>query len=168
MSFLARENSRATLLLGYVREHMPDTGNRITYDEVIDVIDLDASEITTRDLGSVLSGVVAEVNKRLHRDGDWRHLANIETVGYQIATPAELREESMSRMRRTMRMQVANQRAIEKAIRHPDSTPGERKRAADAAAAQAALLTLIRREQRKIRHVWPAEETSPVDSTVTP
>jgi hypothetical protein len=159
MSFLPNENSRASIVLGYVREYLTDAGQTITYDEMLGLLDI---ERTAADMSFLLSGVVAEVNKRLHRDGDWRHLANVPSVGYRIASPSDLRAEALGRMRRSERQQVANQRAIEKAIRHPDASPVERKRAADASAAQAGLLMLIRKEQRKIRNLWPAPETSPV------
>jgi hypothetical protein len=159
MSFLPNESSRASIVLGFVKDHCHDAGQTITYSEMLGLVDVDAS---VDDPTLLLSGVVAEVNKRLHRDGDWRHLANVPTVGYRIASTDDLRSESFARMRRSERQQIANQRAIEKVIRHPDATPNERKRAADASAAQAALLMMMRREQRKIRQLWPAEETSPV------
>ena len=160
MSFLPNENSRASIVLGFVREFMVDAGQTITYTELLDMLDL--SHVPQRDASFVLSGVVMEVNKRLHRDGDWRHLTNVEGVGYRVASPADLRAENVARMRRVERQQVANQRAIEKAIRHPDASGQERKQAADAAQAQAALLMLFRKEHRKIRKLWPAPETSPV------
>ena len=160
MSFLPNENSRASIILGYVREYMTDAGNTVTYSELLAMLDL--PDVPHREASFVLSSVVMEVNKRLHRDGDWRHLTNVEGIGYRIASPSDLRAENVSRMRRVERQQVANQRAIEKAIRHPDAGALERKRAADAAQAQAALLMLFRKEHRKIRNLWPASETSPV------
>lgn len=160
MSFLPNENSRASIVLGYVRDYMTDAGQTVTYSELLAMLDLE--HVNHRDASFILSGVVMEVNKRLHRDGDWRHLTNVENVGYRIATPTDLRAENVARMRRVERQQVANQRAIEKAIRHPDASALERKQAADAAQAQAALLMLFRKEHRKIRNLWPAPETSPV------
>ena len=158
--FLAVENARASTLLAYVRDYMPDTGDQITYTEVLDLLEM--NDVDPKTVGSVLSGVVAVVNKRLHRDGDHRHLSNIATVGYCIGTPARMREEVISRMRAVDRQMVANLRLTEKIVRHPDATTAERKRAADAAAAQAALLSMVRRDQRRVRAAWPAEETSPV------
>lgn len=159
MSFLPNESSRASVVLGFVRDHCHDAGQTITYSEMLALVDV---EVEVSDPSTLLAGVVAEVNKRLHRDGDWRHLVNVQMVGYRVASPDDLRSESFARMRRSERQQIANQRAIEKVIRHPDATPTERKRAADASAAQAALLMMMRREQRKIRQLWPSEEKSPV------
>jgi hypothetical protein len=160
MAFIPSENSRATVLVGYVLEHMPEVGDQLTYTEMLDLCGFDE---TPPDPATVLSGVVAEVNKRLHRAGDWRHLSNVQKVGYRIASPSQLRTEVFGRMRHVKRQHIANQRAIEKVIRHPDATAAERKRAADAASQHAALLTLLTREQRKIQKSWPAEEVSPVE-----
>lgn len=153
--FLPNENSRASILLGYVREHMHDAGDQVTYEEVLTLLEVDADP---KQAGSLLSGVIATVNKRLHRAGDWRHLSNVQTVGYRIANPADIRHEALARLRMIERQAVASLRATEKGIRHPDATPGERKRAADAAAAQANALSMMRRENRKIKQAWPAEE----------
>lgn len=149
------------MLHAYVREHLIDVGDFVSYPELIDMFDL-GETVPVAMAGSVLSGVVAVVNRRLHRDGDHRHLVNVATAGYRVGSPRDLREEAMSRMRAVDRQQIANLRLIEKVIRHPDATAAERKRAADAAAAQAALLTLVRRDQRRIQTMWPSEETSPV------
>lgn len=157
--FLPNEHSRASLLLDYLRAEMLNAGDCISY---IDVLELLGVEADPREASSLLSEVISTVNKRLYNDGDWRHLATVETVGYRIATPADLRHETFARLRRSERQQVATQRAIVKVIRHPDSTAAEQRRASDAAAAQAPLLMIQRREQRKIRRMWPAEETSPV------
>lgn len=162
MGFLPSENSRASILLGYVNEYMTEAGDAITYDEVLGLIDVDRSEIKTPYVSQELSSLIATVNKRLHREGDWRHLVNEVGVGYRIGTPPEVRHEVVNRMRWVDRQQVSSLRAIEKVVRHPDATPGERKRAADAAASQAALLRLVRREQMKMRKAWVEEETSPV------
>ena len=107
---------------------------------------------------TLLSGVVGEVNKRLHRSGEHRHLVNVEGTGYKIASPSEMRSEFLARQRAVDRQQVNNLRLVEKVVRHPETTAAERKRASDAVNAQAALLALVRREQRKIRSGWPAEE----------
>lgn len=162
MGFLPSENSRASILLGYVCEHMTEAGDSITYDEVLGLIGLDRSEIKGPYVSQELSSLISTVNKRLHREGDWRHLVNEVSVGYRIGTPSEIRCEVINRMRWIDRQQVSSLRAIEKGVRHPDATPGERKRAADAAASQAALVRLVRREQRKMRSAWVAEEVSPV------
>lgn len=157
--FLPNENSRASILLDYVRAEMVNAGDCLSYEDTLKLVGVEAD---IHEASQLLSGVVNVVNKRLHRDGDWRHLSTVEMVGYRIATPAELRLETMARLRRSERQQVATQRAIEKVIRHPDATTAEQRRATDAAAAQAPLLMIQRRELQKIRRLWPTEETSPV------
>lgn len=159
MSFLPNESSRASIVLGFVREHMHDVGASISYSEMLALIELDTE---VADVSTLLSGVVAEVNKRLHRDGDWRHLANVPTAGYRIASPEDLRSESMARMRRSQQQQVANIRAIEKVVRHPDATVEVRKRASDASAAQGAFLQVMSHHAKKVRVAWPSSEQSPV------
>ena len=158
--FTPSENSRSSIILGYVKEHLTEVGNLLPYGEMLALIDLDETQVP--DPPTLLSGIVAQINKRLHQSGDWRHLINVPTVGYRIAAPGEIRCEVLGRMRHVDRQQVNNLRAIEKVVRHPDTTPAERQRAADAVNAQQALLTMVRREQRKIRSAWPAEESSPV------
>jgi hypothetical protein len=138
---------------------MTDTGDIVTYEHVLDLLGIEHHGGNASD---VLSGIVSNVNKRLHRAGDWRHLVNVVKVGYRIGSPAEVRSEVLGRMRWVDRQNVSALRAIEKVVRHPDATIGERQRAANAAAAQSALLQLVRREHRKVRSNWPEEETSPV------
>lgn len=157
--FESIDESRLTKLHAYVSEYLIDAGDSISYPEIAEILELPSSEGDSR---ATIYQTVTDVNKRLWRDGDWRHLINIENSGYRIATPVELREDAFDRMRRSERQQVANRRAIEKVIRHPDATPGERKRATDAANKQAVLLAMLRREQRSIKKLWPAEEVSPV------
>lgn len=156
--FTPNENSRASLLLGYVREHMEEAGDTVTYEEVAGILGLEECD----DPGSAFSSIITVVNKRLHRDGDWRHLVNVAKLGYRVGTPNDVRQETLSRQRWVERQQASALRATEKIVRHPDATPGERQRAANAAASQAALLQMVRREHRKIRKAWPAEEESPV------
>jgi hypothetical protein len=162
--FVPSENSRASVILGYVKDHMIEVGDLLTYTEMLGLIEVDPSIVP--DPPTLLSGIVAQINKRLHQAGDWRHMINVPTVGYRIAAPGEIREEVLGRMRHVDRQQVNNLRAIEKVVRHPDTTPAERKRAADAVSAQQALLTMVRREQTKIRNAWPAEESSPIPGPV--
>jgi hypothetical protein len=159
MSFLPDENSRASRLFDYVREYMVEDGTTITYAELADMFGMD--ELTLRD-HRVSSDVVAKVNTRLHRDGDHRHLISISNVGYRIATPQEARGEVLSRTRAIDRQQVSVLRTIEKIVRHPNASMAERTRAANAAQQQANLLSMTRREHRKMRAAWKPEETSPV------
>lgn len=161
MSFLPSETSRPSILHGYVKDYMAEMGDTVTYKEVLGLFDMD---LELPEPARLLSKVIDDVNRRLHRDGDWRWLINVERIGYRIATPEEVRLYNFAGMRRRERQQVRELRATETIIRNPSSTPGERKRAADAAASQAALLQLMRREQRKIKRAWPAEEVSPVPS----
>jgi hypothetical protein len=158
--FTTSENGRATIIYGYTKDHLVEVGDVITYDEMLDLLEIPKADIA--DPSSTLSGVISQVNKRLHQSGCWRHLINIPNVGYRIARPGELRSEVFGRMRHIERQQVTNLRAIEKVVRHPDATAGERKRAADAAATQSRLLQLVRHEQRKMRRQWPEEEVSPI------
>jgi hypothetical protein len=158
--FTISENGRATIIFNYAREHLCEVGDQVTYEEILDLLDID-NEIMP-DPGSTLSTVIGQVNKRFHQAGDWRHLINMPNVGYRIARPGELRHEVFGRMRHIERQQVNNLRAIEKVVRHPDASASERKRAADAAAAQSQLLQMVRHHQRKMRRQWPEEEVSPV------
>ena len=158
MPFVPSTDSRATRLLDYVRQFMPSTGDQIGYDAALEVIGV-AYEGPPTD---VLSSVVGIVNRRLHRDGDWRQLVNVATVGYRVATPEELRLEMLTASRSAVRKQVHAQRSIESTIRHPDASVAERRRAADASALNAQLLRLMRREHGRIRRAWPKDETSPV------
>lgn len=160
MSFVPSENSRASLLLAYVLDQMDDVSHQVTYRQICEICGIPRSEDATESM--LVSGVVGEVNKRLHRSGDWRQLVNVPNVGYKIGTPAELRELVLGRHRHVQRQMLSMIRESEAVIRHPDSTAGERKRAADATAAQAALLQMVRRDQRRIRRSWHAEEISPV------
>lgn len=162
MTFLPNENSRASKVLDYVREQMTETGDLVTYEMLCDIIDLPLVGLDRRDIVSKLSGLIDEVNKRLHRDGDWRHLYNVVTQGYRIASAADIRQENLGRMRQSEATQTRALRAIEKAIRHPDATAAERRQAADVAANQGALLALSKKEHRKVRALWPKEEVSPV------
>jgi hypothetical protein len=156
--FTPDEKSRTAVIYAYTREHMTEVGDMLTYEEAFGLLDLEP----VPDAGSAFASLISKVNARLARDGDWRHLQNAVGAGYRIASPAELREETLGRMRHVERQQIATQRAIEKVIRHPDATVVERKRATDAAASLAALRTLVRREQRKVRNAWPKDEQSPV------
>lgn len=162
MTFLPNENSRASKLLDYIREQMHETGDLVTYEQLCEIIDLPLVGLDRRDIVSKLSGLIDEVNKRLHRDGDWRHLYNVVTQGYRISSMVDVRQENLSRMRQAEASQVRALRVVEKGIRHPDATVAERRRASDAAAAQGALLALSKKEHRKVRALWPREETSPV------
>jgi DNA-binding winged helix-turn-helix (wHTH) protein len=159
--FMPNDNSRASVLHAYVCEHLPEAGDIVTYAELRDMLDVDEGD---RFISSVLSPVIALVNKKLHRDGEHRHLVNVENVGYRIASPSDIRVETLGRLRHIDRQQVMALRAMEKAVRHPDASASERKRAADAVAQQAALMQMTRREQAKLRRMWPADEVSPVES----
>jgi hypothetical protein len=159
MPFLPQENSRASLLADLVRS-IDEQGTMISYSDIFDLFDMDDKPVDQAQ--PFLSSVVAKANQRLHRDGDWRHLQNVPTVGYRVASPAGLRDEVMARQRSAQRTMIAALRASEKVIRHPNASVLERRQATDAVTAQAALLTMVRREQRKIRNAWPADERSPV------
>lgn len=163
MTFLPNENSRASLLLDYVEQHLVDVGDTVTYEEVFDICQIEDTEKLAM-AGTYLSSVVDTVNKRLHRQGDWRHLQSVERVGYKIGSPETIRVEVISRHRQMIGMQVRALRATEKVIRHPTATAAERKRAADAAASQAAYLDMMRRHKRRLVDAWQPEETSPVDA----
>lgn len=162
MTFLPNENSRASKVLDYVREQMTETGEMVTYEQLCDIIELPLVGLDRRDIVSKLSGLIDEVNKRLHRDGDWKHLYNVVTQGYRLASPADVRQENLGRMRQAEATQIRALRAVEKVIRHPDASVADRRHAADAAAAQGALLALSKKEHRKVRALWPKGETSPV------
>lgn len=164
MGFLPDERSRANLLYRFVldSEALDETGAGISYEEVFTLLEVEDPGELQR--SSILSGVVSEVNKRLHRCGDHRHLVNVARWGYRVGSPAELRSEVLSRARSVERQLITALRTTEKVVRHPDSTAGERKRAADAAASQAALLSHYSAETRRIRVEWPEEESSPVEA----
>ena len=92
------------------------------------MLDLDATDV--RYASTLLSGVVGEVNKRLHRSGEHRHLVNVEGTGYKIASPSEMRSEFLARQRAVDRQQVNNLRLVEKVVRHlRRPRQAERKRA---------------------------------------
>jgi hypothetical protein len=158
MTFVPSTDSRPSRLLDHVREFMPATGDLLRYSDALEVLGVDYDGPPT----DVLSGIVAAVNRRLHRDGDWRLLVNVPTVGYRVATPEEARQEVLAVNRQAVRKQVRAQRGIESVIRHPDASVAERRRAADASALNANLLRLMRREHGRIRRAWPRDETSPV------
>lgn len=160
MSFLPKERSRATLLLAYVQDQMSEAGVVIDYATALDICDIVG--VSTEDASTILAGVISKVNARLHSSGDWRHLINVPTVGYRIATPAEVREEAFGRLNHINRQHHAILRSTEKVIRHPDITPAERVRAANAAAAQGSLLLTFRQQSRTLKKAWPEEERSPV------
>lgn len=163
--FQPSERSRATILHRYVREHMADVGDTITYDEIAAMLGMDFDGVERASL--LTANLIGDVNRRLHREGDWRHLVNVPTVGYCVASPEAIRVEVANRLRHIERTQASALRATEKGVRHPDATVAERRRAADAAAAQSALLALTRRENRKVMSLWPADEVSPVEPEVT-
>lgn len=158
MPFVPTSDSRTTRLLDHVRTNMPSAGNMLPYEVALEIIDV-AYDGAPSD---VLSSIVAKVNQRLHREGDWRLLVCVPLQGYRVATPEEVRQEVLAINRQAARKHVRSQRAIETVIRHPDASVAERRRAADASALNAALLRLVRREQSKIRRAWPRDETSPV------
>lgn len=160
MSFVPNENSRASLLLDYVVGQLLNAGDSMSYREIMDLCGITNESLLPDSM--LASGIVAEVNKRLHRMGDWRVLVNVISTGYKIGSPAELRELALGQNKHAARTLGTAQRVTEAVVRHPDSTVAERKRAADATAAQGALLQIVRREQRKIAMGWPAEERSPV------
>lgn len=157
-SFVAEENSRASSLYNYVRATMPNAGDSISYEETFEIVGMDP----TPDPGSVLANVVARVNRRLARDGDWRHLQSVTNTGYRIADPEQLRCEAFGRDRAVRRQMARTQQVMVKAARHPDATVAERKRATDAATAHAGLIAVLRRGSRQWRAGWPADEVSPV------
>lgn len=161
MGFMPSERSRASTLLTYVLGGMNNAGEVITYEEMADLLELRTDD--PRDIPNLVSGVVARVNKRLHLKGDWRHLSNVPTVGYRIATPDDLRTESIARQQHMVRTQAAAISATSKAIIHPDSTPAIRRQATDARAHQDALSIIIRKQNRQIRKSWPAHERSVVE-----
>lgn len=161
MPFMPNENSRASKLLDYVEAHLNDEGDLITYEEMLGLIDWVLPDGVPP--GQALSGIVADVNTRLHRSGDWRHLQNRQGVGYYIGSPRSIREEVLGRRAAIERQMVRAIRATEKINRHPNASVAERRRATDAANAQAALLSAVRRENRRIRAAWPEDERSPVE-----
>ena len=162
MTFMPQENSRATKLYRYVQSHLQEEGDLLTYEDVCTVIEVQCPEnvLPSQFLGSIID----TVNKRLHRDGDWRHLQNRTNVGYYIGSPASLRAEVLGRRSHVERQMVKSLRASEKLTRHPSASVAERRRAADVVAAQASLLTMVRREHRAIRNAWVEEEVSPVQT----
>lgn len=156
--FVASETSRVSLLLTYVEEFMDNAGDTLSFEQMLDVCDMADVEHDR----AVLSSVVADVNKRLHRNGDWKQLIAVRNVGYRIATPAEARADFLDRSRHVDRQLIANVRAAEKLVRHPDATAAERKRAADAASQAATIRMMVQRDHRKLKRAWVAEEESPV------
>ena len=160
MSFVPKEDSRVSLALKYVASEMENVGDIVTYEQLVDICGVVI--VPDVPVSTLVAGVVSDVNKRLHRDGDWRWLVNVPTVGYKVASPAEQREEAIGRLRSASRHQMTSLRATESLVRHPEATPGERKRASDAAVSIATLGQLQRREQRRISRRWPKEEVSPV------
>lgn len=158
MGFMPSERSRASTLLGFVKDHMVNAGDVITYDELAGLLDLRVDDV--KEIPSTVSGVIARVNKRLHLNGDWRHLSNIPTVGYRVASPDDLRTETIARQQHMLRTHLAAMSATSKTLIHPDSTPAVRKQAADARAHQDALAVIMRKHNRQTRKVWPAHERS--------
>lgn len=161
MRFTPQEDSRVSLALKYVSSELPDVGDTVTYEQLVDIcgITMPGDDVP---ISTLVAGIVSKVNERLHRDGDWRWLINLPLVGYRVATPAEQREEAQGRLRAAQRQQLTSLRVTESLVRHPEATPGERKRAADAAASIAALHQMQERERRRINRRWPKEEVSPV------
>ena len=160
MSFLPQERSRATLPLRYVQSEMSEAGATVEYAQVFDICDIVGPSLD--EASTILAGVVSKVNAKLHSSGDWRHLINVPTVGYRIATPEEVRLEAFGRLDHINRQHHEILRSTEKVIRHPDITAAERVRAANAAANQGALMMIFKKESRRLKKAWPEEERSPV------
>lgn len=160
--FEQSDRSRATVLYRYVIEWMENQGDGITYTMLVEMFEL-PSNMPRHEMISTVSNVVSLVNRRLADAGDWRHLVNVETVGYHIGSPEELRIVSARDERAAHRKLQQASHAAEKTIRHPDATVAERRRAADVAANQSQVSQILGRMRRQNRRIWLPEEVSPVE-----
>jgi hypothetical protein len=156
MAFTPSDNSRASILLAYVVSEMKEAGHTISYDDIATLIELEYADVS--EVVTTISGVIATVNKRLARNGDWRHLFNIPNVGYRIAYPSDLRAEVVARHDHMVKTHNAAVRATNKAIIHPDSSAAERRQATDTLALQDSLATIMRKHNRQSRVTWPSSE----------